>query len=259
MFKRIFLCFMSFLFVFSTVSSSIGVASAGAVEQEVIDLAELEQLSNQEVTWLSKNIKMVEKSNDHMSKITASIESENLQVESEINTDLHTGKIEYIGEIQEGNETTVFDFQVFLNYVDGEDFGGFLVDNSTGQEYSFDTKMADASAAPLVIVAIHIVRYGVQWAIKKHGKKVVQNALKSASHKAAKDIKKSLLNDNGVKIQLFTKRVKGKQDLVDPKSGWSISRDVGKGNSHGGSYWKLTNKSGTRIATLDKSGKVLRR
>ncbi|MGD7017248.1 hypothetical protein ACQCVC_14070 [Bacillus altitudinis] len=65
------------------------------------------------------------------------------------------------------------------------------------------------------------------------------------------------MNDTGVKISLFTKKVKGKQEWKDPTSGWSISRDFGKGNSHGGSYYKLMNKSGERIATLNKSGRVL--
>ena len=147
---------------------------------------------------------------------------------------------------------------MFLSYVDGDDFGGFLVDNNTGEKYSFDTKVADASAVPLIIIAVQIVRYGVQWAIKKHGKTLVNNALKSSAHKAAQKIKSSLLDDNGVKIKLFTEKIKKKQEWKDPKSGWSISRDVGKGNSHGGSYYKLMDKSGKRIATLDKNGKVLR-
>ncbi|GLF88762.1 hypothetical protein Saga11_00210 [Bacillus safensis] len=55
-----------------------------------------------------------------------------------------------------------------------------------------------------------------------------------------------------IKISLFNKKVKGKQEWKDPTSGWSILRDLGKGNSHGGSYYKLMNESGERIATLNK-------
>ena len=67
------------------------------------------------------------------------------------------------------------------------------------------------------------------------------------------------MNDTGVKIPLFTKKVKGRQKWKNPTSGWSILRDFGKGNSHGGSYYKLMNKSGERIATLNKSGRVFRK
>ncbi|GAB1305077.1 hypothetical protein OKN5_15460 [Bacillus altitudinis] len=65
------------------------------------------------------------------------------------------------------------------------------------------------------------------------------------------------MNDTGVKISLFTKKVKGKQEWKDPTSGWTITRDFGKGDSHGGSYYKLMNKFGERIATLNKSGRVI--
>lgn len=233
-------------------------ASVQNEDEGIIDLTQFERLTNQEVIKLSDSIEVVERSNSHTSEITVNIDSEDLKVESELTTDLETGKIEYVGEIQEGNESITVDFEVFLSYVEGDDFGGFLVDNNTGQKYSFDTKVADASAVPLIIIAVQIVRHGVQWAIKKHGKTLVNNALKTSAHTAAKKIKSSLLDDNGVMIKLFTQKVKKKQEWKDPKSGWSISQDVGKGNSHGGSYYKLMNKSGNRIATLDKNGKVLR-
>ena len=260
MFKQKFLFLLSFLLIFSTVGPSYGavLASAQNENEEIIDLTQFEQLDDQEVIKLSEDIEVVETSNNHVSEITVNIDSDDLKVESELTTNLETGKIEYAGEIQEGDESITVNFEVFLSYVDGDDFGGFLVDNNTGEKYSFDTKVADASAVPLIIIAVQIVRYGVQWAIKKHGKTLVNNALKSSAHKAAQKIKSSLLDDNGVKIKLFTEKLKKKQEWKDPKSGWSISRDVGKGNSHGGSYYKLMDKSGKRIATLDKNGKVLR-
>ncbi|MBJ8024997.1 hypothetical protein [Bacillus cereus] len=59
-----------------------------------------------------------------------------------------------------------------------------------------------------------------------------------------------------INISKFTTKVAGK--LKDPKSGWTIQRDRGN-NPHGGSFWKLFDKSGKRIATLDKNGKILRK
>lgn len=66
-----------------------------------------------------------------------------------------------------------------------------------------------------------------------------------------------MLDDDGVILSKFTTRISG-QERKDPKSKWTISRDVGKDNAHGGSYWKLMDNKGKRIATLDKNGKVLR-
>ncbi|SUL36130.1 Uncharacterised protein [Staphylococcus aureus] len=40
------------------------------------------------------------------------------------------------------------------------------------------------------------------------------------------------------------------------KTKWTISKN--KGQSHGGSYWKLINNKGKRIASLTKEGKILR-
>ncbi|WP_278403972.1 hypothetical protein [Brochothrix thermosphacta] len=64
-------------------------------------------------------------------------------------------------------------------------------------------------------------------------------------------------SNNKVIIKKFTQNLT-KDGKKDPKSGWSLQRDTLKGQSHGGSYWKLIGKDGKRKATLDKSGKILR-
>lgn len=111
---------------------------------------------------------------------------------------------------------------------------------------------------PIFVIAVHIVVRGSTWAINKYGKKLVNEAKRSKAHSAALKIKSSLLDEDGVKLHLFTDSIRGSQDLKDPDTKWVISRDVGKGNAHGGSYWKLMDKKGKRIATLDKDGRVLR-
>lgn len=261
MFKKFSLFLLVFVFLFSTVGPSYSIAFASSFtesEVETIDLTEVQQLSNEETIELSNNIEMKEKYNNNRSEIDTSLDNNQLKVDSTLETDLNTGEMLFTGNIREGNESIDVDFEVILTYVENNDFGGKLIDRKTGQEYLFDTKVANASAVPLIIIAVQIVRYGVTWAVKKYGDDIVKAALKSSAHKAASKIKKSLLDDDGVIIGKFTKKVKGKQEYEDPKSGWSISRDVGKNNSHGGSYWKLMDKSGKRIATLDKNGKVLR-
>lgn len=261
MFNKIIRFMLIFALFFSTTAPSIASANNAdnqVVEKNVIDVSQLEQLDNEEVIELEDSLEAKEFYDDEISHVSTKIDEEELQVDTVLSTNLETGEIEFTGQISDGNESIDANFEVFLDYVDGEDFGGYLVDQTTNEEYVFDTKLADASAVPLVVVAVQIVRYGLQWAIKKYGKKVATNALNSSARIAAKNVKKSLLNDTGVKISVFTQKVKGKQAWKDPKSGWTISRDLGKGNSHGGSYYKLSNNKGKRIATLSKSGKILR-
>ena len=263
MIKQKLISLLAVVLLFSTVGPSYSLAFDQTDNEgfESIDVIEIQQLlSNEEETAFTNNLEMAERQNDQYSEIFTSYNHEQIEVDSLLTTDLHTGEMKFTGRVQDGNTITSLDFNVALTYVENEDFGGTLIDNQTGQKYSFDTKMASASAipVPLVIIAVQIVRYGVKWAVKKYGDDVVKAALKSSAHTAAKKIKKSLMDDDGVIISKFKNKVKGKQEYKDPKSGWSISRDVGKNNSHGGSYWKLMDKSGNRIATLDKNGKVLR-
>lgn len=63
------------------------------------------------------------------------------------------------------------------------------------------------------------------------------------------------LGQQSVNLSKFTIKTAGR--LKDPKSGWMIVRDRGN-NPHGGSFYKLLNKAGKRIATLDKNGKIIR-
>lgn len=66
-----------------------------------------------------------------------------------------------------------------------------------------------------------------------------------------------LKKPNGnVDLDQFNEKVRGKQEYKED-GGWSIDKD--RGNGHGGSKWKLKDKKGDRVGTLDENGKVLRR
>ena len=76
------------------------------------------------------------------------------------------------------------------------------------------------------------------------------------------DYKGDLNKGDQIDLSKFTDRQKisgGKANYVDPKTGWILSPDRAGANSHGGSAWKLIDKKGNRIATLDKNGNVLRK
>ncbi|MGG4144694.1 hypothetical protein ABEW34_16390 [Paenibacillus algorifonticola] len=61
-------------------------------------------------------------------------------------------------------------------------------------------------------------------------------------------------SDDKVILDKFSESVKGKVAYKEPKTGWTIEKDTA---GHGGRKWKLKNKSGDRVASLDENGKVL--
>ena len=76
------------------------------------------------------------------------------------------------------------------------------------------------------------------------------------AEEAKKNIPPRLLDDDGnVDLGKFDEKVKGNTVKKREKDGWTIEKDNAK---HGGSKWKLKDKSGKRIASLDENGKVLR-
>lgn len=90
---------------------------------------------------------------------------------------------------------------------------------------------------------------------------------KTANHQA---IKTKTILANPVKtykrakkidVSKFNERTKheGKTVFRDPETKFMLSKDVAGNRSHGGSYWKLLDKDGKRIATLSKDGDVLRK
>ena len=76
------------------------------------------------------------------------------------------------------------------------------------------------------------------------------------AEKAKKEVPDRLKDSNGnVDLGKFDQNVKGKSAKKE-KDGWEIEKDTA---GHGGSKWKLKNKKGKRIASLDENGKILRK
>ncbi|HHD0146075.1 TPA: SAR2788 family putative toxin [Staphylococcus aureus] len=245
-FSKLCICTIIISLILSGVGSSNTDASNKIIKENI------------EVNESVKNTKISENKIGEVSRLSTSINNNEINLDTVLTNDFNAGDINLSGKISNVEESKQVDYTIDLTYADEEDIAGFLIDNSTGEEHEFDTRLAEASAAPLVVVAVMAARYGIQWAIKKYGKKAVNNAIKSNTHKVAKGINSRLLTSKGVDIGKFTQKVKGKNPVYrDPKTGWSISRN--KGEPHGGLYWKLLDKSGTRKATLTKDGKILRK
>ena len=63
--------------------------------------------------------------------------------------------------------------------------------------------------------------------------------------------------DSGdVDLSKFDEKVSGNSVKYKEDGGWTVEKDT---SGHGGSAWKLKNKSGERVASLDANGKVLRK
>lgn len=245
-FSKMLMCAIIISLILSGIGSSNSNASNKIIKEDI------------DVNKNIKNTKISEDKNGEVSRLSTSINNRELDLDTVLTNDFKTGDINLSGEISNIEESKQVDYTIDLTYADEKDIAGFLIDNLTGEEHEFDTRLAEASAAPIVVVAVMAARYGIQWAIKKYGKKAVSNAIKSNTHKVAKGINSSLLTSKGVDIGKFTQKVRGKNPVYrDPKTGWSISKN--KGQPHGGSYWKLLDKGGTRKATLTKDGKILRK
>ena len=86
------------------------------------------------------------------------------------------------------------------------------------------------------------------------------NKPKLGVHDKIKKIKEKipqrLLNEDGtVNMSLFNIKIKRKVCKKEPKGGYMIDRDT---KNDGGSKWKLKDKNGKRICSLDDNGKILR-
>ena len=106
------------------------------------------------------------------------------------------------------------------------------------------------TAAGAVLVAGAVIEVG-SWIYDT----VVEWFATRAEIKEAKEkIPERLKDEDGeVDLDNFDQKVNGKTADKE-KGGWTIEKDTA---GHGGRKWKLKDKSGNRVASLDENGKVL--
>ena len=147
------------------------------IDEEIIEELGLE--INEEI-----DLEVIEAS-DELVEIETTLENDDLNVQVSTEIDIESGDVFITSEtVDEEGNVTLNEFELYIAEVEDDIFKAELVDTETGEIYVIDTTEVSASAVPLVIIAIHVARFGVQYAIKKYGKSVVTNATKKYGSKA---------------------------------------------------------------------------
>ncbi|MCY7686000.1 SAR2788 family putative toxin [Bacillus altitudinis] len=106
------------------------------------------------------------------------LEAESMNVQTDMKINHETGEITVDGitELENGEKETN-KFNVLIEEIEGNDFTATFVDDETGKEYKVSTIEAQSSIVPAIIVGI-VSRFGIQYAIKKYGKKLIIKTFK---------------------------------------------------------------------------------
>lgn len=113
--------------------------------------------------------------------VESEIETEDFTVSTDVEYSLDDGFITVDGIYEDNGERFTQSFDVIAHHVDGEEFIATFIDQETGEIYDINTIEAQASAWPAIIIAI-VARYGINYAIKKYGKKQVTNVITKHSY-----------------------------------------------------------------------------
>lgn len=195
--KKVLLTLLLSIFIFSNIAPHLASAYSESnhntmEEINQVDVNEAEEVAEEVIGEGTNDIEIESTTEDDIGIIDTTIESEDTTVESTLEVDLENDDMSITTEIQDENgDVLQQDFDVIVTEIDGEDFTAVLIDPESGEEYEINTTELQASWAPLVLIAIHVARYGIKYAIKKYGKSVANKAVKKYGKKAtAKDLTK---------------------------------------------------------------------
>ncbi|MBT2755738.1 SAR2788 family putative toxin [Mesobacillus foraminis] len=157
-------------------------------EEEVttVDIESAEEETNEFVGEdIEDSLEIQSEVVDDTAVIETEIESEDVHIDSTLELDLESSAmtVETELEIEDGQKVSK-SFDVSVTEVNGEDFTAKLTDTETGEIYEVNTEEVSASWYPLVVIAIHVARYGITYAIKKYGKSAVTKATSKYGKKA---------------------------------------------------------------------------
>lgn len=110
------------------------------------------------------------------------------------------------------------------------------------------------------VILVGGVAVGIGSWLGQKVKNWIYESKKSDAEKASNSIPSSLKkNKDHVDLGKFTEKVRGSSKKKDPKTGWMIDSDkVGhKGYDGTEKKWKILNKKGDRVGSLNAKGKVI--
>jgi hypothetical protein len=266
--KKLIYSFLIFLITLQAISTGSIVnaneISVPSAENYELNQALVEELHNEYGNVEQEiDLEMNESKENVLVEINQVEEDFYVDVSIDINTE--TGDILVSSITLEDSELDTHEFSLNLISADEEEFVGSLVDLETGETYYIDSTQLEASAVPLVVVAIHVVRFGVQAAIKKYGKKIVNNAIKknavkmklttnSAAREAAKALGYNTTNHTSHGAPVFTrgKGAKGPKYITPDRT--SHKGGVWKGATSVKNLGSKSTRSGTYDASLKRIG-----
>jgi hypothetical protein len=111
--------------------------------------------------------------------VNNNVDTSDVKVDSKINLGIgeNSTVLTTIEETDTG-EIIDYNFDVEITSINGDDFTAIFTDLDTSEKYDVNNTEVQASWYPLVVIAIHVARHGIKWAIKKYGKKAVNKAIK---------------------------------------------------------------------------------
>ncbi|WP_097043068.1 SAR2788 family putative toxin [Terribacillus aidingensis] len=175
------------IFIFSSLAPSYASALSSQNSKELTTSEEpSNQVEGETLELEDTSVEIQSNEENDTAYIDTTINSENLDVQSELELDLDEGGMLLNVESEDENgEIQSQEYEVVIHDINGEDFKASLFDTTTGEEYEVNTEELQASWIPLVIIAIHAARFGVKYAIKKYGKSAVSKATKQYGKKAS--------------------------------------------------------------------------
>lgn len=127
----------------------------------------------------------VQEFSDEEMAITSHVESEGLEILSNMNFNVETGEMSITGDtILEDGEIITQSYSIFFHEIEGENFIATAVDHNTGEMYEVNTIEAQASVLPALVLGV-VLREGAKWAIKKYGPRLLISTFSKAAINAA--------------------------------------------------------------------------
>lgn len=143
-----------------------------------MDLNETEAQANDYVeATFEDDIEIQSEMVDEIAYIETTIESDKVTVDGILELDFETSDMTIAVELKDEDMNVVStSMDIVIKEIEGENFTALLTDLDTGETYEVNTSEVTASWYPLVVIAISVARYGIQYAIKKYGKSAVTKA-----------------------------------------------------------------------------------